>query len=105
MLQGQSVAQAKMRLSVISGHHRSLSTRVQDVLLLEALGFEPREIAAMLGTSEHTVRHQASKARAEVVPARLSATRANASVWVACHQTCCMASAIAALHTLKAVGG
>lgn len=86
------------RSEIVSSHHIShLSSREQEVLLLQYYGFESTEIAEMLGTAENTVKNQIHQARSSVVPPELPPTRANAALWTGEHRACCMATPFALL--------
>jgi FixJ family two-component response regulator len=92
------IAAVLARDEIVSSHHiPNLSSREQEVLLLQFYGFEATEIAEMLGTAENTVKNQVHQARSSVVPPALPRTRANAALWTGAHRACCMATAFAML--------
>ena len=97
MLQTAVIDAVRARRAAVGRHHFSLTARGQDVLVLEALGFEAIEIARMLGTSANTVRHQIHRARADAVPPQLAPTRANSTLSVLLHMHCCTATAFASV--------
>ena len=82
---------------VSARHIPHLSSREQEVLLLQYYGFEANEIAELLGTAENTVKNQLHQARTSVVPPELAVTRANAALWTGAHRDCCMATIFAML--------
>ena len=87
------IAAVLARDEIVSSHHLPhLSSREQEVLLLQFYGFEAPEIAGMLGTAGNTVRNQVHQARMSVVPPGLALTRANAALWTGAHRACCMAT-------------
>jgi hypothetical protein len=78
--------------SLLNHHIPNMSVEHQRVLLLNAEGKTPAEIAAIENVSEGTVKHRLSVASVEIARCRPSQTLAPGmrSFWVACHSACCL---------------
>lgn len=88
----------ELRALVASSHRTDLPPGQLVILLLEFFGLEVAQVAALMHISPQTVKNQAHQARTRVVPPSLPATRANATLWCALHQKCCLATALSKIE-------